>query len=193
MLTLTAALLLTASDVTPPPMLQAPTTANTTRVAKLIDSPRPSEPGELLARMVLAPVFGVIGGGLGSAVGLLGGGLIGVLAHAGIWGSVGLGVIGAAVFGFVGLALGAAIGASLFGERFGDLMGRSVPWAFLTMAVATAISVFAMVVVPVAALAISIGTGVVAAAVVPLIVEARRVAEVPVERAPEATVPVATF
>lgn len=210
---MTAARLLAASDVTPPPMREPPKSDSATRQARLLDKPaalKDSEPSQMAGRMLMAPVLGALGGGIGVALGV-GAGVIAFLADgarpvslclspAG-WCSSSSGSLGAAVIvglsvggllGFVGLALGVAIGASLFGDHFRDLFSRSLPWAFLMVGIAAAISVVTFFVAPALAPVLFGITGTVAAGAVPFIVEARRVA-VPAERAPEATVSVATF
>lgn len=195
MLTLAAALVLASNALTPPPMLEAPSLVSARREARLLDEGdvQPTEPSTLAARMVLAPVLGAAGGAAGGALGLFGGVGLGMLAGAG-WGSLAAGALFGIIFSAVGLVVGTAIGAALFADGFRDLFARSLPWALLAVGVATVVSIVAAFMVPAAALAISIGSGIVATAVVPLIVEARRLATAqPVERAPEAAVPLTTF
>ncbi|MBL8923144.1 MAG: hypothetical protein JNJ54_30115 [Myxococcaceae bacterium] len=191
-----AALASTAVPFSPPPMVDAPSVTSTPRQARLVDEEgmKASSPVDLAGRMVMAPVLGAVGGVLGGVLGFGAGALVGAVARAGSWGSLGVGFIVGALVSFVGLAIGTAIGASLFGDDFKGRFGRSIGWAFLAMGVATAISVVAILVLPTIGLAVSLGAGVVSAAAVPLIVEARAMATVePERRAPEATLAVATF
>lgn len=193
MLTLTALVLLTAQPSLPP-LVEAPQSgvrvSTAPRAASLLDA-EPSSAGALVARAVMAPVLGVVGGGLGGLGGAVAGGLV-ALALGGLsWGALVAIVIGGAIGGALGIAAGIAQGAALFSDDVRGLFARNLPWAFL----ATGLGVLAcalLLVMPVIGLAVAVGVAVAAAAAVPLVVEARRLA-VAAEAADRAALTVATF
>lgn len=190
MLSLALALVLAAPSITPPPLIEAPPSVSSSpRHARLSKTwVEPSASGELLGRAMLAPLGGAIGGGLGATIGMFGG-----AALASGWASLGTAVLGGVVLGLIGGITGIALGASLFGEHQKDLFGPSFGWAVLAVGVSLVVTAVAFLVAAPIAIAVSIGTFVVTSASVPLIVEARRLANAEDPRAPEALVPVTTF
>lgn len=188
MLTL-ATLALLAADPSMPPLVEAPSLAHAPREAKLLTDIEPTPTGTLVGRAVLAPVVGALGTGLGGLTGLLIGGAVGA-ALGGSWGTVLLAIAGAAIVAPFGLAFGIAAGAAMLGSKFGDLFRRSIPWAFLAAGLTVVAAFVALAVLPEAIALVTVGAAVASAVAVPLIVEARRMAEV---QGPESTLALATF
>ncbi len=189
MLSFALALIIAAPDTTPPPLVEAaPTLASAPRRARLTEAwVEPSTSSELLGRAVMAPLGGALGGSLGTAIGFFGGAALGRG-----WASLGTALLGAAVLGLVGSIAGIALGASLFGGHEKDLFGPSFGWAALAVGISLVVTAVALVMAAPIAIAVGIGAVVVTSAAVPLIVEARRLANAE-PRAPEASMPVTTF
>lgn len=188
MLTL-ATLALLAADPSMPPLVEAPSLAHAPREAKLLTDVEPSSTGTLAGRAVLAPVMGLLGTGLGGLAGGLVGAAVGA-AFGGGWGVLLVGVAGALIVAPFGLALGIAAGAAMLGAKFGDLFSRSIPWAFLAAGLTVVAAFIALAVMPEAIVLVTAGAAIAGAVAVPLIVEARRMAEV---QGPESTLALATF
>lgn len=194
MLTLTALALL-AAEPTLPPLVQAEPEAvqvstvrasTVPRQATLLDE-EPSTAGALFGRAVMAPVLGAIGGGLGAAIGGLGG----YALAGGGWGGLAVAILAGGLVAAVGLAVGVALGAALFSDDIGTMFKRSLGWGFLAAGIVGA-AVLLAIALPAIGLVIGIGASVVACAAVPLVVESRRLA-VAAEARERSAVPVATF
>lgn len=188
MLTLVAVAVL-AAEPSMPPLVEAPSLVHAPREAKLLTEVEPSSTGTLAGRMVLAPVMGALGAGVGVLAGALAGGAVGLL-FSGSWVTLAFGVIGALIVAPFGLGFGIAAGAAMLGGKFGDLFGRSLPWAFLSAGLTVVAALVALAVVPGAIVVMTVGAALTSAVAVPLIVEARRLAEV---QGPESTIPLGTF
>lgn len=172
-----------------PPLAEAPSLTNAPREAKLLTDVEPTSTGTLVGRAVLAPVIGALGAGLGGLAGLLVGGAVGAVVGGG-WGTILFAIAGAAIIAPFGLAFGIAAGAAMLGAKFGELFGRSVPWAFLAAGLTVIAAFVALAVMPEAIVLMTAGVAIASAVAVPLIVEARRMAEV---QGPESTLALATF
>lgn len=188
MLTL-ATLALLAADPSMPPLVEAPSLTHAPREARLLTDTEPTPTGTLVGRAVLAPVVGALGAGVGGLAGLLVGAAVGAAVGGG-WGTILIGLVGVAIVAPFGLAFGIAAGAAMLGAKFGDLFSRSIPWAFLAAGLTIVSAFVALAVLPGAIALVTVGVAVASAVAVPLIVEARRMAEV---QGPESTLALATF
>jgi hypothetical protein len=193
MLTLTALALLAATlpplvqaqpEVAMPAAIQLSTPA---RKATLLEE-EPSSAGALAGRAVMAPVLGMLGGGVTGGLGLIGGFVLGGSS----WGGAALGILLGSVLAAVGFAVGVALGSALFSDDLGAMFKRSLGWALLGAAVGgVAFLVFALA-LPVIGLIVGVGAAIVTCAAVPFVVEARRLA-VAAEQKERSALPVATF
>lgn len=188
MLTL-ATIAILAAEPSMPPLVEAPSLVHAPREARLVTDVEPSSTGTLAGRMVLAPVMGALGAGVGVLAGALAGGAVGLL-FSGSWVTLAFGVVGALIAAPFGLGFGIAAGAAMLGGKFVDLFSRSLPWAFLAAGFTVIAAVIAVAVAPGALVLMTAGAAIAGAGAVPLIVEARRTAEV---QGPESTLPLATF
>jgi len=132
-------------------------------------------------------VLGAVGGGLGAAIGGLGGFLIGGSS----WAGLALGLLVGGLLGAAGLAFGVALGSALFSNDLGEMFKRSLGWAFLAAGIGGLAFLIALA-LPGIGLVVGMGVAVVACAAVPFVVEARRLA-VAAEEKERSVVPVATF